>query len=65
MDKDKQNNKEQHENYIGVGIGLGAAMGSLATSLLSCFGHFAWSSMCVPAGLLIGMLIGMLIPKKK
>lgn len=58
--------KEQKPaNHMALGMCFGVMGGSIAMSILSMFGQIAWGGLCVGIGLLVGMLIGMAIPKKK
>lgn len=65
MDTKKPNTEDQEENYMSTGMALGAAAGSVGMSILAFSGQIAWGSMSVAVGLILGMLIGMMIPKKK
>lgn len=61
---EEQNNKEQ-DNYMGLGMCLGMMGGSAVMSILTMFGQIAWGGLTIGIGLLVGMLIGLAIPKKK
>lgn len=65
MDTKKPDTEDNEENYMSTGMCLGAAAGSVGMSILAFSGQIAWGSMSVAAGLILGMLIGMMIPKKK
>ena len=70
MDKDKLKIEEnehgqKQENYMALGMCFGVMAGSVAMAILAMFGQIAWGGMCIGLGLILGMLIGMAIPKKK
>ena len=48
-----------------LGMCFGVMAGSAGMAILAMFGQIAWGGMCTGLGLILGMLIGMAIPKKK
>ena len=66
MTKNKeQDTKEEQGNHMALGICFGMMAGSVGMSILSSFGETALGGLFIPGGMFIGMVIGMLIPKKK
>lgn len=61
---EKQSNKEQ-DNYMELGMSYGMVAGSAVMSILFALGQYGWGIFAIWAGLLIGMLIGLAIKKKK
>lgn len=57
--------EDKQANHMALGMCFGVMGGSIVMSILSMFGQIAWGGLCVGIGLLVGMLIGMAIPKKK
>ena len=55
----KNENGQKQENYMTLGMCFGVM------AILAMFGQIAWGGMCTGLGLILGMLIGMAIPKKK
>ena len=64
MENEKKNDDEQ-SNYMVLGMCFGMLAGSVAMSILAAFGQIAWGGLAVGIGLIAGMVIGLLIPKKK
>jgi membrane protein DedA with SNARE-associated domain len=49
---------------MALGMSFGVLAGAVAMAILSMFGHILWGGICVSIGMLLGMVIGMSIPKK-
>jgi hypothetical protein len=60
--KNEGKNSEQ-KNYMTLGMSFGILAGAVAMAILSMFGHILWGGVCVSIGMLLGMVIGMSIPK--
>ncbi|MGN1159504.1 MAG: hypothetical protein ACI4SE_04835 [Lachnospiraceae bacterium] len=70
MDKDElkfeeNENGQQQENHMALGMCFGVVAGNIAMAILAMFGKIAWGGICIGLGLILGMLIGVAIPKKK
>ena len=65
MNKEKPDTEDKQENYMALGMCFGVAAGSVGMSILACCGLIAWGGLSVAVGMNLGMLIGMMIPKKK
>ncbi len=71
MKTEEQNHTTENEeqntqgNHMALGMCFGMLAGSVGMSILSSYGKTALGSVCLPAGMFVGMVIGMLIPKKK
>ena len=61
----KNENGQKQENYMTLGMCFGVMAGSAGMAILAMFGQIAWGGMCTGLGLILGMLIGMAIPKNK
>lgn len=69
MNKDESKIEEnesgqRQDNYMALGMWFGVMAGSVAMAILAMFGQIVWGGMCIGLGLLLGMLIGMAIPKR-
>lgn len=65
LEIEENENGQKQENYMVLGMSFGVIVGSVAMAILAMFGQIAWGGMCIGIGSLLGMLIGMVIPKKK
>lgn len=63
--KQENENEQKQQNHIALGMCFGVAAGSIAMAILAMFGQIAWGGMCIGLGVILGMLIGVAIPKKK
>lgn len=64
-DDQKQHPKKQPGNHMDLGMCLGMMAGSVGMSILSSYGKTALGGLCIPMGMFIGMVIGMLVPTKE
>jgi len=62
--KEEKTDKKQ-ANYMVLGMVLGVLAGSIGMTILAMFGQDAWGGLGICFGMIGGMLIGMLIPKRK
>lgn len=62
-DKGK-NGDEKKTNNMALGMCLGAMAGSIGMLVLAMFGQLVWGSCVLSLGIVVGMLIGMQLPKK-
>ena len=63
-DNNRENGNNKRDNYMLLGMSFGMMAGSVGMSILSMFGQIALGGYCIGIGMLLGMLIGMAIPKK-
>jgi hypothetical protein len=64
---DKRKNAEKdkkQENYMALGMAFGIVAGAAAMVVLATFGQIVWGGACISIGMILGMVIGMSIPKK-
>ena len=61
----KHVNSDKQENYMVYGMCFGALAGAVGMSICSMFGQIAFGGFCISGGLLIGMVIGLCIEKKR
>ena len=58
-------NGDKQKNYMQEGMCFGMLAGSIGMSICTIFGQLVFGSICISAGMLIGMMIGLCIKKEK
>lgn len=60
----RKNGDEKKTNNMALGMCFGAMVGSIGMLVLAMFGQLVWGSCVLSLGIVVGMLIGMQLPKK-
>lgn len=63
--KEREDKEYNPENYMGLGMCLGALSGSAVMVVMAMFGQTVWGGTAVGIGLILGMVIGMSIKRKR
>jgi len=64
LELEEVNTEKKQENYMVIGMCFGIFAGCIGMSILAISGQTAWGGLSICIGLLGGMIVGMLIPKK-